>query len=111
MSVSGKRRCPARRPDDLRPWRTGGQPPLGARVGCCLQGTATTMVETMAADIDEALAILERVTGTAPLAGSRIHGEQHWQAVARIGLRLAGATCGADERIALLFAILHDARR
>jgi uncharacterized protein len=62
-------------------------------------------------DIAESLAILKRVRGTAPLAGSDVHGEQHWQAVARIGLYLAALTQGAKPRIALLFAILHDSCR
>lgn len=60
--------------------------------------------------IDEAVRILNRVRRDAPLLHSTIHGEQHWQAVAKIGLRLAVETPGAEPRLAALFAILHDCR-
>jgi uncharacterized protein len=59
----------------------------------------------------ELFAIVELARRTAPLVHSAIHGEQHWQCVARIGSRLAATTSGADLRIALLFAVLHDCRR
>jgi uncharacterized protein len=62
-------------------------------------------------EIDEAVRILNRVRRGAPLLHSTIHGEPHWQAVARIGLRLAVETPGAEPRLAALFAILHDCRR
>lgn len=55
--------------------------------------------------------IAEQVVAAAPLAASPLHGEQHWQAVARIGARLAVETPGPDLRAVLLFALLHDARR
>jgi uncharacterized protein len=42
---------------------------------------------------------------------SSIHGEQHWQAVARIGARIARDTRGGDLEVVWLFAILHDSRR
>jgi uncharacterized protein len=53
----------------------------------------------------------EQVGATTPLAASPLHGEQHWQAVARIGARLAAETPGAYLPAILLFALLHDARR
>jgi uncharacterized protein len=39
-----------------------------------------------------------------------LHGLPHWARVLENGLRLAPAT-GADPRVVLLFALLHDARR
>lgn len=59
----------------------------------------------------ELFAIADHAQRTASLVHSAIHGLQHWQCVARIGSRLAVATRGADVRIALLFAVLHDSRR
>jgi uncharacterized protein len=61
--------------------------------------------------IGELVWVAEQVSATAPLAGSQLHGEQHWQAVARIGARLAAETPGPDLRAVLFFALLHDARR
>jgi uncharacterized protein len=61
--------------------------------------------------IEEAVRVLELVRPDAPLLYSTIHGEPHWQAVARIGLRLAAETPGAEPRLAALFAILHDCCR
>ena len=60
---------------------------------------------------NELLAVLEHAGRTAPLVHSTIHGEHHWQCVARIGAHLARATNGADVRFVLLFAVLHDSRR
>jgi len=60
---------------------------------------------------NEFVAIVERGRRSAPLAYSSIHGEQHWQSVARIGSRLAADTAAADLRLVLLFAALHDACR
>jgi uncharacterized protein len=61
--------------------------------------------------VGELLWVADKVRATAPLAASPLHGERHWQAVARIGGRLAAETPGADLRAVLLFALLHDARR
>ena len=47
----------------------------------------------------------------AVLAGSRIHGERHWQCVTRIAALLARESPGAEVYVALLFGILHDCRR
>jgi uncharacterized protein len=56
--------------------------------------------------------LLERVVSVSPRAAdSPIHGERHWRHVANVGLELANATPGADERVVLLFALLHDCRR
>ena len=63
------------------------------------------------AQIDELLSITALARRTAPLVQSSIHGELHWQAVARIGLRLSAGTPGAESHLVALFAILHDCRR
>lgn len=63
------------------------------------------------ARLDELLRICDRARRGAWLAGSRIHGERHWQCVACIGARLARESEGADVIVALLFGILHDCRR
>jgi uncharacterized protein len=42
---------------------------------------------------------------------SGIHGDAHWRQVADNGLRLAEQTPGADLRVVLLFALLHDVFR
>jgi uncharacterized protein len=56
--------------------------------------------------------LLKRVVSVSPRAAdSPIHGERHWRHVANVGLELANATPGADERVVLLFALLHDSRR
>jgi uncharacterized protein len=62
-------------------------------------------------DIAQSLRVLEHARRAAPLVHSTIHGERHWQTVARIGLHLAGLTHGAALRVTGLFAILHDACR
>lgn len=41
---------------------------------------------------------------------SRLHGPEHWDRVARNGLRI-GYESGADLRVVLAFALLHDAFR
>ena len=63
------------------------------------------------APLEELLEILELARSGAPLVDSPVHGEQHWQCVARIGARLAAGTPGADVQFALLFGVLHDSRR
>jgi uncharacterized protein len=40
-----------------------------------------------------------------------LHGQNHWRRVASVGLDLAHATPGADVRVVLLFALLHDSQR
>jgi uncharacterized protein len=42
---------------------------------------------------------------------SRLHGPQHWRAVARVGVQLARLTPGADLGIVALFALCHDTQR
>src|ERR1700694_1219614 len=59
----------------------------------------------------ELLAVVEQARRMAPLVHSTIHGEQHWQCVARIGAHLARAPDAAALRFTLLFAVLHDSRR
>jgi uncharacterized protein len=45
------------------------------------------------------------------LMAAGIHGEDHWQRVARIGVEIAKAVPACDIWVVLLFAVLHDARR
>jgi uncharacterized protein len=52
-------------------------------------------------------AVRERSTGMQ----SEIHGELHWRTVGANGLWLAGRLDGADARVVLLFALLHDTMR
>jgi uncharacterized protein len=47
---------------------------------------------------------------TFTLGSWSVHGPDHWQRVARIGLELARET-GADETVVRLFALLHDSCR
>ena len=45
------------------------------------------------------------------LRKSDLHGEDHWRRVALGGLDICAKTPGADPFIAILFGLLHDARR
>lgn len=56
-------------------------------------------------------ALLDRARAGARLAGSPVHGERHWRAVAALGIELAQADGRADPRVALAFGMLHDCRR
>lgn len=56
-------------------------------------------------------ALREHVRRIAPLSNSQIHGEKHWDAVARNGRRLMRGGCPANPRVVELFALLHDAGR
>jgi uncharacterized protein len=46
-----------------------------------------------------------------PLHGSYIHGDQHWRAVAEVGLRLLPGERKADPLVVFLFALFHDSMR
>lgn len=59
-------------------------------------------------DIDR---LVEAVEERSPLHASYIHGDQHWRAVAEVGLRLLADERKADPVVVLLFAIFHDAMR
>ena len=59
-------------------------------------------------DVDRLVAA---VAERAPLAGSYIHGDQHWRAVAEVGLRLLAEERKADPMVVFLFALFHDAMR
>jgi uncharacterized protein len=54
--------------------------------------------------------LLETIHAQYMLPWFGLHGVSHWARVYENGLRLAPQT-GADERILLLFALFHDARR
>ena len=56
-------------------------------------------------------ALVARVLAGAPQAGSRLHGEQHWQAVARAGAELIESGSGADPAVVFCFALVHDSQR
>jgi uncharacterized protein len=55
--------------------------------------------------------LVEAVHERSPLNRSYIHGDQHWRAVAEVGLRLLPETRKADAMIVLLFALFHDSMR
>jgi uncharacterized protein len=55
--------------------------------------------------------LVEAVQDRAQLHRSYIHGDQHWRAVAEVGLRLLPETRRADPTLVLLFALFHDAMR
>jgi uncharacterized protein len=59
-------------------------------------------------DLDRLLAA---VSERAPLHRSYIHGDQHWRAVAEVGLRLLPENRRADPLVVFLFALFHDAVR
>jgi uncharacterized protein len=55
--------------------------------------------------------LVEAVHERSPLNQSYIHGDQHWRAVAEVGLRLLPDNRKADATVVLLFALFHDAMR
>jgi uncharacterized protein len=55
--------------------------------------------------------LLEAVEEASTLHSSYIHGDQHWRAVAEVGLRLVGERPKADRDVVFLFSLLHDAMR
>jgi uncharacterized protein len=59
-------------------------------------------------DLDK---LLETVREHAQVGGSYVHGEQHWRAVAEVGLRLLEDNRRADPDVVFLFALFHDAAR
>jgi uncharacterized protein len=46
-----------------------------------------------------------------PMHASYIHGEQHWRAVAEVGLRLLPEERKADPLVVFLFSLFHDSMR
>jgi uncharacterized protein len=59
-------------------------------------------------DIDRLVAAVHE---RAPLHHSYIHGDQHWRAVAEVGLRLLPDNRRAEPLVVFLFALFHDAMR
>jgi len=59
-------------------------------------------------DIDRLVAAVHEQS---PLHQSYIHGDQHWRAVAEVGLRLLPDNRRAEPLVVFLFALFHDARR
>ena len=59
-------------------------------------------------DLERLLAAVEEHS---PLHGSYVHGEQHWRAVAEVGLRLLPENRKADAIVVFLFALFHDSMR
>jgi uncharacterized protein len=55
--------------------------------------------------------LVEAVHQRAPLHQSYIHGDQHWRAVAAVGLRLLPENRRADPMVVFLFSLFHDAMR
>jgi uncharacterized protein len=78
-----------------------------------LPGADASMVEPVSAgsgrvDLQRFLAAVneEPTDGSSP-----VHGWEHWRQVAAFAVTLARETNGADPLVALLFGLLHDARR
>jgi uncharacterized protein len=59
-------------------------------------------------DIDRLVAAIHE---RSPLHRSYVHGDQHWRAVAEVGLRLLPETRRADPTVVFLFSLFHDAMR
>lgn len=59
-------------------------------------------------DIDR---LVDAVHERSPLHSSYIHGDQHWRAVAEVGLKLLPGERRADPTVVLVFALLHDSMR
>lgn len=55
--------------------------------------------------------LVEAVHERAPLHRSYVHGDQHWRAVAEVGLRLLPETRKADGIVVFLFSLFHDSMR
>jgi uncharacterized protein len=55
--------------------------------------------------------LVDAVHERSPLHSSYIHGDQHWRAVAEVGLRLLPENRRADPMVVFLFALFHDAMR
>ena len=55
--------------------------------------------------------LLDVVEQRSPLHRSYVHGDQHWRAVAEVGLRLLPDNRKADPMVVFLFALFHDAMR
>lgn len=59
-------------------------------------------------DLDKLVSV---VVERSALSSSYIHGEQHWRAVAEVGLKLLGTSRKVDPDVVFLFALFHDAQR
>src|SRR5438270_974154 len=59
-------------------------------------------------DLERLLAAVEE---RSPLYRSYIHGEQHWRAVAEVGLKLLEDQRRADRMVVFLFSLFHDSMR
>ena len=55
--------------------------------------------------------LIQAVHERSPLHTSYIHGDQHWRAVAEVGLRLLSDNRKADPMVVFLFSLFHDAMR
>jgi uncharacterized protein len=59
-------------------------------------------------DLDRLIAAVHE---RSPLHQSYIHGDQHWRAVAEVGLKLTADVRRADAMVVFLFAVFHDSMR
>jgi uncharacterized protein len=81
------------------------QPPINApRMDAQIDIAAPKVVP----DIDR---LVEAVHERAPLHRSYIHGDQHWRAVAEVGLKLLPDNRRADPMVVFLFSLFHDSMR
>jgi uncharacterized protein len=61
--------------------------------------------------IPDVARLVDAVHERSPLHGSYVHGDQHWRAVAEVGLRLLPEVRRADPLVVFLFALFHDSMR
>lgn len=55
--------------------------------------------------------LVDAVQQRSPLHRSYVHGDQHWRAVAEVGLRLLPEERKADRTVVFLFSLFHDSMR
>jgi uncharacterized protein len=92
---------------------------IGHRRSLTLAGSRADTFEAVDGQIEitapKVIPDLERLIAAvherSPLHQSYIHGDQHWRAVAEVGLRLLPDNRKADPIVVLLFALFHDSMR
>lgn len=69
------------------------------------------MIRGRKSPLDDWGRLLDEARAGAPLAHDPMHGELHWRAVARAGLRIRDLAPRLDPRVMIAFGMLHDCRR
>lgn len=73
-----------------------------------MEGQINISAPKVIPDLDR---LITAVHEASPLHHSYIHGDQHWRAVAEVGLRLLEDERKADPIVVFLFALFHDSKR